>query len=117
VQIIIRGKAADEVNIKRLKARPSPPRFGRKLTAAQKARATHVCLDCGFIYYQPTAFSELKSYECPQCLAPKSRFAGYDPETGKTRGGGSAEAIPALVNAVGAIGAVGIVLLIVLGLQ
>jgi hypothetical protein len=43
--IIIRGRAADEVNVKRLKARPSPPRFGRKLTAAQKARATHICLD------------------------------------------------------------------------
>ena len=43
--IIIRGKAAEEVNVKRLKARPSPPRFGRKLTAAQKARATHICLD------------------------------------------------------------------------
>jgi hypothetical protein len=43
--IVIRGKAAEEVNVKRLKARPSPPRFGRKLTAAQKARATHICLD------------------------------------------------------------------------
>jgi hypothetical protein len=43
--IILRGKQADEVNVKRLKARPSPPRFGRKLTAAQKARATHICLD------------------------------------------------------------------------
>ena len=43
--IVIRGRAADEVNVKRLKARPSPPRFGRKLTAAQKARATHICLD------------------------------------------------------------------------
>lgn len=70
----------------------------------------------GFIYYQPAAFAELASYECPQCAAPKSRFAGYDPETGKTTGKG-AEAIPQLVNIVGALGAVGIVLLIVLGLQ
>jgi S1-C subfamily serine protease len=43
--VIVRGKQADEINVKRLKARPSPPRFGRKLTAAQKARATHICLD------------------------------------------------------------------------
>ena len=116
-QIIIRGTAASEVNVKRLKARPSPPRFGRKLTAAQKARATHVCLDCGFIYYQPTPFAELATYECPQCASPKSRFAGYDPETGKAKGGGGAQAIPQLVNLVGAVGAVGIILLVVLGLQ
>ena len=47
--VILRGKAGEEIDVKRLKARPSPPRFGRKLTAAQKSRATHICLDCGFI--------------------------------------------------------------------
>ena len=32
--------------------------------AAQKERATHICLDCGYIYYLPTAFAEQpKSYE------------------------------------------------------
>ncbi|KAI9112484.1 hypothetical protein K1719_016407 [Acacia pycnantha] len=33
-----------------LQKRPAPPRFGRKLTEAQKARATHIYLDCGCIY-------------------------------------------------------------------
>lgn len=28
------------------------------------------------------------TYLCPQCQAPKKRFAGYDPETGRTLGGG-----------------------------
>jgi rubredoxin len=75
--IILRGKAGDDINVKRLKARPSPPRFGRKLTPAQKANATHICLDCGYIYYLPTDFDDQpKDYECPQCAAPKSRFAG-----------------------------------------
>jgi hypothetical protein len=109
------GKAADEINVKRLKARPSPPRFGRKLTEAQKARATHICLDCGFIYFQAASFDELQgSYECPQCAAPKNRFAKYDPVTGKTSGSAGA---PQIVNIVGAIGLVGIIALVVVGLQ
>ena len=143
--------------MKRLKARPSPPRFGRKLTAAQKARATHICLDCGFIYFQARRISLLRnparmqasavcllsstahvyplltwhcaaaaqaadfdelpgSYECPQCAAPKSRFAGYDAETGRTTGKGASGA-PQIVNIVGAIGLVGIIALVVVGLQ
>ena len=36
--------------MKRLPKKPTPPRFGRKLTAAQKERATHICLDCGYVY-------------------------------------------------------------------
>ena len=48
-----------EVNVKRLPKKPTPPRFGRKLTAQQRERATHICLDCGYIY-------------CDQC-APTSR--------------------------------------------
>ena len=39
-----------EVNVKRLPNKPTPPRFGRKLTAAQKERASHICLDCGYVY-------------------------------------------------------------------
>jgi hypothetical protein len=39
-----------EVNVKRLPNKPTPPRFGRKLTSAQRDRATHICLDCGYIY-------------------------------------------------------------------
>lgn len=39
-----------EVQVKRLPKRPTPPRFGRKLTAAQRELATHICVDCGWIY-------------------------------------------------------------------
>ncbi|KAJ8633905.1 hypothetical protein MRB53_027241 [Persea americana] len=68
-----------EVDVKRLPKRPAPPRFGRKLSEAQKARATHICLDCGFIYTLQKPFDEQPdSYTCPQCRAPKKRFAGYD---------------------------------------
>lgn len=44
--IVIKGENTT-VDVKRLPKKPAPPRFGRKLTAAQKARATHICLDCG----------------------------------------------------------------------
>ncbi|GMH19673.1 hypothetical protein Nepgr_021514 [Nepenthes gracilis] len=61
-----------EVDVKRLTKRPAPPRFGRKLTEAQKARATHICLDCGYIYTLQKPFEEqADSYLCPQCRAPK----------------------------------------------
>jgi rubredoxin len=80
-----------DVDVKRLPKRPAPPRFGRKLTEAQKARATHVCLDCGYIYTLSKPFEEQPdSFLCPQCQAPKKRFAGYDPETGRALGGGGA---------------------------
>merc|ERR1712216_853728 len=81
------GKDGGTVNVKRLNKREAPKKFGKKLTAAQKERATHLCIDCGFIYYLPTPFAEQPaSYICPQCQAPKSRFLRYDPETGKTIG-------------------------------
>ena len=113
--VVLRGKAGDEINVKRLKARPSPPRFGRKLTAAQKERATHICLDCGYIYFLPTSFDDQpKAYECPQCLAPKSRFAEYDAVTGKTKGSNAA---PAIVTTIGVIGLVGTVALVIGGLS
>ena len=38
--------------VKRLPKKPAPKRFGRKLTAAQKELATHICVDCGWIYAQ-----------------------------------------------------------------
>lgn len=85
--IIVRGPAGDEINVKRLPKRPAPPKIGRKLTAAQKERATHICLDCGWIYALPTSFDEQDAdYRCPQCQARKSRFAKYDVETGKVIG-------------------------------
>ncbi|XP_011015334.1 PREDICTED: uncharacterized protein LOC105118968, partial [Populus euphratica] len=78
-----------EVDVKRLPKRPAPPRFGRKLTEAQKARATHICLDCGFIYTLQKSFDEQpEAYVCPQCRAPKKRFARYDVNTGRAVGGG-----------------------------
>ncbi|OEL16726.1 hypothetical protein BAE44_0022252 [Dichanthelium oligosanthes] len=51
-------------------------------------RATHICLDCGYIYFLPKPFEEQPDdYGCPQCNAPKKRFARYDAATGKAIGG------------------------------
>lgn len=81
----VRGES--DVNVKRLNKKPAPARFGRKLTAKQKEFATHICIDCGYIYSNKTPFEEVSSsYVCPQCNAPKKRFAGYDPDTGKIKG-------------------------------
>lgn len=78
-----------EVDVKRLPKRPAPPRFGRRLTDAQKARATHVCLDCGYIYTLAKKFEDQpETFQCPQCQASKKRFAEYDKETGSAIGGG-----------------------------
>ena len=66
--------------------------------------------------HPPLLCAELdKDYECPQCAAPKSRFAGYDAETGKVQGklGG----VPQIVNIVGAIGLIGTIALVGLGLS
>jgi hypothetical protein len=43
------------VNVKRLPKKPAPKRFGRKLSAAQQELATHICVDCGYIYCDPCA--------------------------------------------------------------
>ena len=78
----VRGEST--VNVKRLPKKPAPARFGRKLSASQKELASHICIDCGYVYAQKTPFEALSSnYVCPQCNAPKKRFAGYDAETGK----------------------------------
>lgn len=108
--VVVRdNKIAATVDVKRLPKRPSPPRFGgRKLSAAQKERATHVCVDCGYVYTLPTPFGEQgKDYKCPQCNAPRSRFANYDPETGKASGGAASNA-PLITTAATVIGVVGI---------
>ncbi|XP_015878644.1 uncharacterized protein LOC107414941 [Ziziphus jujuba] len=104
-----------DVDVKRLPKRPAPPRFGRKLTEAQKARATHICLDCGYIYTLQKPFDEQPDgYVCPQCQAPKKRFARYDVNTGKPIGGGLPP-IGVIIGLVAGIGAVGA--LLVYGLQ
>ncbi|CAA0813096.1 rubredoxin family protein [Striga hermonthica] len=104
-----------EVDVKRLPKRPAPPAFGRKLTDAQKARATHICLDCGYIYTLQKSFDEQpEDYACPQCRAPKKRFARYDVNTGKAIGGG----LPPIGVIIGLIAGIGgVAALLVYGLQ
>jgi hypothetical protein len=46
--VVIKG-ANDSVDVKKLPKKAAPARFGRRLTAAQKARATHLCIDCGYV--------------------------------------------------------------------
>lgn len=97
-----------EVDVKKLPKRPAPPRFGRKLTEAQKERATHICLDCGYIYTLNKPFDEQpEGFKCPQCAAPKKRFAEYDPETGRAIGGNAppVSVILGILLSVAAIGA------------
>jgi rubredoxin len=54
------------------------------------AVATHICADCGYLYVPSEStgiFADLRDdFTCPQCDAPKSRFATYDPVTGKASG-------------------------------
>ncbi|KAK7307964.1 hypothetical protein VNO77_41474 [Canavalia gladiata] len=104
-----------DVDVKKLTKRPAPPRFGRKLTEAQKARATHICLDCGYVYTLQKPFEEQPdTYSCPQCQAPKKRFAQYDVNTGKAIGGGLPP-IGVIIGLLAGVGAVGA--LLVYGLQ
>ncbi|KAK3122802.1 hypothetical protein QOZ80_8AG0618520 [Eleusine coracana subsp. coracana] len=111
--VVSRGGA--DVDVKRLPKRPAPPRFGRKLTDAQKERATHICLDCGYIYFLPKPFEEQPNdYGCPQCNAPKKRFAKYDAQTGKPIGG-ALPPIAVIISLV--IGIAGVGALLVYGLQ
>lgn len=104
-----------EVDVKKLPKRPAPSRFGRKLTEAQKARATHICLDCGYIYTLSKPFDEQpEAFKCPQCAAPKKRFAPYDAETGRALGGNAA---PITVILGVLIGAAAVGALVFYGLQ
>ncbi|EPS72504.1 hypothetical protein M569_02255, partial [Genlisea aurea] len=98
-------------DVKRLEKRPAPPRFGTKLTEAQKERATHICLDCGYIYTLQKPFEDLDDeYTCPQCRAPKKRFARYDVKTGKAVGGGLPP-IGVIVGLLAGVGGVGALLI------
>ncbi|KAI8464546.1 MAG: hypothetical protein J3K34DRAFT_380314 [Monoraphidium minutum] len=84
--VYVKG-ANEKVNVKRLPKKAAPPRFGRKLTARQKELATHICVDCGYIYCESTPFEDQpEDYRCEQCNAPKRRFVKYDVETGKKQG-------------------------------
>mmetsp|Transcript_22234 Transcript_22234/g.56967 ORF Transcript_22234/g.56967 Transcript_22234/m.56967 type:complete len:268 (-) Transcript_22234:125-928(-) len=73
-----------DYDVKKMPNKPAPKRFGRGLTAAQKERATHICIDCGYIYADTLPFNELsEDYTCPQCNAPPRRFSRFDVNTGK----------------------------------
>ncbi|CAL6389440.1 unnamed protein product [Bathycoccus prasinos] len=105
--IVVRGPGEKEFDVKRLPKRPAPPKFGRKMSAAQAERASHICVDCGFVYALPTPFADQdKEYSCPQCSAPRSRFAKYDPETGRAVGGGLST--PLVTTAATVVGLAGI---------
>lgn len=88
VLVYVKGENTS-VNVKRLPKKPAPPRFGRKLTAAQKALATHICVDCGWVYCEKTPFAEAAKagLKCEQCGAPPRRFATFNVDTGKIVGG------------------------------
>lgn len=110
------NRGGPDVDVKRLPKRPAPPAFGRKLTDAQKARATHICLDCGYIYTLQKPFDDQPDeYACPQCRAPKKRFARYDVNTGKASGGGAGLPIGVIIGLLVGVGGVGA--LLVFGLQ
>ncbi|DBB16917.1 TPA: hypothetical protein ACH3X3_014030 [Trebouxia sp. C0006] len=109
----VRGESP--VNVKRLQKKPAPARFGRKLTASQKELATHICIDCGYIYAGKVPFEELgSSYVCPQCNAPRKRFAKYDVDTGKIKGAAPIQ-IGTYATVIG--GLLGVGLLAYLGLK
>ncbi|MEW5299392.1 MAG: hypothetical protein WDW36_002412 [Sanguina aurantia] len=103
------------INVKRLPKKAAPPRFGRKLTAGQLDLASHVCVDCGWIYCEKEAFESLpKSYRCPQCKAPLRRFVPYDANSGKSMGMADGT-IGTIATVVGGLG--GIAILTYLALQ
>ncbi|EFN51196.1 hypothetical protein CHLNCDRAFT_141372 [Chlorella variabilis] len=112
--VLVKG-ANDSVDVKKLPKKPAPARFGRRLTAAQKARATHLCVDCGYIYCDETPFEATPTdYRCPQCNAPKRRFARFNVETGKIQSGDTTD-IGTIATVVG--GLVGVAILGYLGLS
>lgn len=103
------------INVKRLPKRKAPPKFGRKLTARQRELASHICVDCGYIYADPLPFAETDpDYRCPQCNAPKKRFAKYDVETGRQVGSATGD-LGTIATVIG--GLIGVGILGYLGLQ
>nr|AGT15938.1 transporter [Saccharum hybrid cultivar R570] len=98
-----------------IQAKPDSVYFVVSRGAEVDERATHICLDCGFIYFLPKPFEEQPDeYGCPQCNAPKKRFAKYDAATGKAIGG----ALPPIAVIISfVIGIAGVGALLVYGLQ
>merc|ERR1711907_727140 len=91
--VIVYVKGLNEsINVKNLGPKPAPPRFGRKLTADQKALATHICIDCGWIYCEKIPFGQkTNDFVCPQCNAPRKRFAQFNANSGKIYGAEGAQ--------------------------
>merc|ERR1712100_834699 len=80
------------VNVRNLSPKPAPRRFGRKLTSEQKDLATHICIDCGWIYCEKTPFDQkTNEFVCPQCNAPRKRFAQFNAESGQIYGAEGAQ--------------------------
>jgi rubredoxin len=103
--VFVKGEN-NNINVKRLPKIKAPPRFGRKLTAGQAELATHICVDCGWVYCDKVPFAELPTtYICPQCIAPKRRFVAYDAVSGKKSGmaEGTIGTIATLIGGVGGI--------------
>merc|ERR1712066_344893 len=95
----------DSINVKNLSPKPAPRRFGRKLTTEQKSLATHICIDCGWIYCEKISFDQQSTdFICPQCNAPKKRFARFDVNSGKIYGAGGAQLGTAVTVVGGLIG-------------
>ena len=85
--VFVKGENTS-INVKRLPKKPAPPRFNKKLTSGQLALASHICVDCGYIYCDEEPFDETASnYRCPECNAPKRRFVPYDKGSGKVCSG------------------------------
>lgn len=110
--IFVKGENTS-VEVKKLPKKPAPARFGRRLTAAQKARATHLCVDCGYIYSDELPFEQLPAdYRCPQCNAPKRRFSKFNVDTGAVSGSNDTD-FGTIATVVG--GLVGVAVLAYLG--
>ena len=81
--VFVKGENTS-INVKRLPKKPAPPRFNKKLTSGLLALASHICVDCGYIYCDEEPFDVAPSnYRCPECNAPKRRFVPYDKGSGK----------------------------------
>jgi len=71
------------------------------------------CYSCSKYLHDLLRFQP-DTYACPQCRAPKKRFARYDVKTGKAIGG-TLPPVGVIIGLVAGIGAVGA--LLVYGLQ
>ncbi|KAL0751411.1 hypothetical protein Bca101_033414 [Brassica carinata] len=90
--------------------------FGDELWPADKLGFTKTAIQAkpDSVYFVTLLSAGPETYVCPQCIAPKKRFARYDVNTGKAIGGGLPP-IGVIVGLLAGLGAVGA--LLVYGLQ